>query len=55
VFLAAVAFGGVAFLPFFIETDVPMRSELETEYGSTDLKTENKKPTVDSDIEKNNE
>ncbi|KAI0117974.1 MFS general substrate transporter [Nemania sp. FL0031] len=33
VFLVSVAFGGAAFLLFFLEKDVPLRKELESEYG----------------------
>ncbi|KAI1765626.1 MFS general substrate transporter [Hypoxylon sp. FL1150] len=47
VFLAAVAFGGAAFLLFFVEKDVPMRQQLETEYGLTDHK-----PTTAGPVDK---
>lgn len=33
VFLASVVFGGVAFLLFFLEKEMPLRKSLETEYG----------------------
>ncbi|RYO84482.1 hypothetical protein DL762_005655 [Monosporascus cannonballus] len=38
VFLTAASFGGVAFLLFFLEKDVPLRKQLKTEYGLTDSK-----------------
>ncbi|KAI0145051.1 MFS general substrate transporter [Xylariaceae sp. FL1272] len=36
VFLVAVAFGGTAFLLFFLEQDVVMREDLDTKYGLTE-------------------
>lgn len=36
VFLVSVVFGGVAFLLFFLEKEMPLRKSLETEYGLED-------------------
>ncbi|XDG09112.1 hypothetical protein ABKA04_008727 [Annulohypoxylon sp. FPYF3050] len=50
VFLTAVAFGGVATLLFLLEKDVPLRQQLETEYGLTEKTT-----LVENDVERNHE
>ncbi|KAF7525756.1 hypothetical protein G7054_g10976 [Neopestalotiopsis clavispora] len=50
VWLAAVAFGGVAFLLFFLEKDVALREQLETDYGLVDSKSK-----AGHDTEKNEE
>lgn len=50
VWLAAVAFGGVAFLLFFFEKDVALREQLETDYGLVDSKSK-----AGHDTEKNQE
>ncbi|KAI2473092.1 MFS general substrate transporter [Annulohypoxylon bovei var. microspora] len=48
VFLTAVAFGGLATLLFLLEKDVPLRQQLETEYGLTEKTT-----LVADDVEQN--
>jgi hypothetical protein len=50
VWLAAVAFGGVAFLLFFLEKDVALREQLETDYGLVDSKSK-----AGNDTEQNEE
>ncbi|KAK7750408.1 hypothetical protein SLS62_007707 [Diatrype stigma] len=53
VFLTAVAFGGVAFLLFFLEKDVPLRKQLETEYGLVDSSKSKPVLATNVDVEKN--
>ncbi|KAJ0115639.1 hypothetical protein J7T55_010462 [Diaporthe amygdali] len=51
VFLASVCFGGVAFLLFTLEKELPLRKSLETEYGLEDPQTK-ASGSVNADIEK---
>ncbi|KAI3394645.1 hypothetical protein diail_2455 [Diaporthe ilicicola] len=53
VFLASVVFGGVAFLLFFLEKEVPLRKSLETEYGLERDPSSKVSEATKVDVEKN--